>query len=45
VSSMGLLLLLTLLGVNLDGTRTTKADARRDESDAPPPATQTTEHP
>jgi signal peptidase II len=28
VSSMGLLLLLTLLGVNLDGTRTTKADAQ-----------------
>jgi signal peptidase II len=27
VSSMGLLLLLTLLGVNLDGTRTTKASA------------------
>ncbi|TWX41117.1 signal peptidase II [Frigoribacterium sp. ACAM 257] len=33
VSSMGLLLLLTLLGVNLDGTRTTKAGAVRDASD------------
>ena len=35
VSSMGLLLLLTLLGVNLDGTRTTKASAARDAVSGP----------
>lgn len=35
VSSMGLLLLLTLLGVNLDGTRTTKAGAARDAAGEP----------
>jgi len=35
VSSMGLLLLLTLLGINLDGTRTTKASAARDAEGEP----------
>jgi len=50
VSSMGLLLLLTLLGVNLDGTRGAKAEPERGEvpaheaegTDATAPATGTT---